>query len=253
MNPDWTSLDTELSRWEEAGLSLPLWWRDDDAVAPTPAFEQLQELSANLGLPVYLAIIPAEVETTLAEAVSTQPHLIPVIHGWAHANHAPADEKKAEFGAHRPLAELQHDAECALKRMSDLFGDNLCPIFVPPWNRIDPQLPSLLPALGYSALSTFTPRVETNAAPGLIQINTHIDPINWRGGRGLASTEALIEQIAGQLGDRRLSHADNAEPYGILTHHLVHDQAIWAFTEQLLIRLLAGPTYPWRYSKRNIP
>jgi hypothetical protein len=40
MTPDWTALDAELAAWDQAGLTLPLWWRDDDAVKPTPALDQ---------------------------------------------------------------------------------------------------------------------------------------------------------------------------------------------------------------------
>ena len=62
MTPDWTPLETELARWSAQGRTLPLWWRDDDAVAETPALRKLTELSERLGLPVHLAVIPAAAE-----------------------------------------------------------------------------------------------------------------------------------------------------------------------------------------------
>ena len=52
-------------------------------------------------------------------------------------------------------------------------------------------------------------------------------------------------QVARQLADRRTGLADNGEPYGLLTHHLVHDAAIWDFTEKLLDHLRAGPVRLW--------
>ena len=106
-----------------------------------------------------------------------------------------------------------------------------------------------MPGLGYNALSTFTPRKTPLAAPGLAQINTHLDPIAWKTGGGLLPPKALVAQLVQHLTDRRLGQTDNFEPYGILTHHLVHDAAIWAFTNALLARLMAGPTRLWTTSE----
>lgn len=245
MNPDWTALDSELDRWVAAGLRLPLWWRDDDAATQTAALDRLIELAGDLDLAVHLAVIPAKADDRLAATVARDNCLIPVMHGWAHRNRAPEGAKKAEFGAHRPAAEALDEAAQGLARLTDLFGACLVPLFVPPWNRIAPEVVQGLPGLGFAALSTFTPRTAPEAAPGLARVNTHLDPIDWKAGRGLVPPEALIAQVAGQLADRRTGRADNAEPYGILTHHLVHDDAIWTFTEALLRRLLAGPALLW--------
>ncbi|MFT7593003.1 MAG: hypothetical protein ACI8R4_000314 [Paracoccaceae bacterium] len=245
MKPDWTPLDTELARWANADLTLPLWWRDDDAVAQTPALDQLTALSDACGIPVHLAVIPAMADATLATHLRQHPNLIPMVHGWAHHSHAPEGQKKAEFGAHRSVTVMQDDAARGLDLLTTLFGDTLRPIFVPPWNRIAPEMLPILPALGFTALSTFTPRAAPQAAPGLAQINCHLDPISWHAGRSLADPDGLIRQIAGQLADRRTGSADNAEPYGFLTHHLVHDSAIWDFTQALLTRLAAGPVHIW--------
>ncbi len=245
MKPDWRPLQSELRRWQDAGLTLPLWWRDDDAVAVTPQLEKLSAMSGKLGLPVHLAVIPREAQTALAEYMSDQSALIPVVHGWAHQNHAPADEKKAEFRLHRPLEAVVADAEAGLSRLRALFGAHLRPMFVPPWNRIDSKVAKQLHGLGYRVLSTATPRKILLAAPGLAQINTHLDPIDWRGTRGLIDPDRLIAQTVELLHDRRTGRADNAEAFGVLTHHLVHDQDIWTFTQDLLLRLLDGPGTPW--------
>lgn len=242
MNMDWTPLDLELARWDTAGLMLPVWWRDDDAVTRTPALDRLGDLAERLDIQTHLAVIPALAQDDLA---TLDARMIPVVHGWAHTSHAPAGEKNVEFGAHRPVATMQAEAESGLTRLRDLFGESLAPMFVPPWNRIDATAITTLPGYGYRMLSTFTPRVSEFAAPGLMQVNTHLDPINWRGGKTLHDPAALIAQVVRQLADRREGRADAAEPYGILTHHLVHDDAIWDFTEQLLTHLLAGPVRRW--------
>ncbi|MFD3190531.1 polysaccharide deacetylase family protein [Sedimentitalea sp. HM32M-2] len=243
MTVDWSQLDAELDRWAASGLTLPLWWRDDDAVAPGPALERLQDMATQLDLPLHLAVIPARAEPTLAAALA--PHTIPVVHGWAHVSHAPDGAKNAEFGAHRSLTAMSAEAAAGLQRLRRLFGPRMVPMFVPPWNRIAPGLPAELAGAGYRMLSTFTPRDAPFAAPGLARINTHLDPIAWRAGRSLADPDMLIAQLVRQLAARRTGEADNAEPYGVLTHHLVHDDAIWKFTEQLLTRLRTGPVRPW--------
>ncbi len=253
MTPDWTPLKRELEAWRDARLTLPLWWRDDDAIAPTEPLGRLVALSDRLRLPVHLAVIPARAEPALATALSVHPGLIPVVHGWAHRSHAPEGEKKAEFGAHRPLPEIEAEVRAGFDRLRDLFKDNLRPMFVPPWNRIAPKVETRLPALGFSMLSTFTPRKTPEAALGLARVNTHLDPIDWRGSRSLVEPGQLIAQVARQLADRRAGRADNAEPYGILTHHLVHDTAIWDFTAELLERLMTGPATPWTAPKLKGP
>ena len=245
MTPDWTPLDQELDRWALAGLCLPIWWRDDDAVAPTPALRRLDDLAAKHRLAVHLAVIPKGATQALAEYVRATPHLVPVVHGWAHVSHAVEGAKNAEFCDNRPAGDMRRDAARGLRDLTGLFGADLAAIFVPPWNRIAPRLVGDLAGLGYLALSTFTPRGGALAAPGLARINTHLDPIAWKKGRGLVAPEVLISHIARQLADRREGRADNDEPYGLLTHHLVHDEAIWGFTDALLARLMAGPVRRW--------
>ncbi|WP_171235395.1 polysaccharide deacetylase family protein [Ruegeria sp. HKCCA6837] len=245
MTPDWHPLDTELDLWRVSGLSFPLWWRDDDAIAPTPQLDRLADLSSQLDVPLHLAVIPNGATPALAEYIADRPSLIPVVHGWAHVNHAPEGEKKAEFQLHRPLDQMVDDAKAGMARLGDLFGDDMRPMFVPPWNRIAPEIAAQLPDLGFRILSTATPRKTPFPAPGLEQINTHLDPIDWRGTRSLINPDILIKQTVDLLRDRREGRADNAEPFGILTHHLVHDQDIWTFTEALLRKLLNGPATVW--------
>lgn len=250
MTNGWDALDAELELWAAQALHLPLWWRDDDAVAPSEALTRLEALARTLDMPVHLAVIPKEATPELADVVQHSAHLVPVVHGWAHENHAPADKKKCEFGSTRPVDEALNEAEAGMARLKQMFGSRLQPMFVPPWNRVSPALLPWLAGLDFSALSTFGPRKRVNAAPGLVQINTHIDPIDWKGSRGLLAEEQILATLVLRLQARRLGQEDRAEPLGYLTHHLVHDAAIWDFSERLLSRLLAGPATPWRYNER---
>jgi hypothetical protein len=245
MNVEWAPLERELAQWRAAGMVLPLWWRDDDAIEPTSKLDRLSGLSVTLGLPVHVAVIPATATPELAAYIETRPHLIPVVHGWAHQNHAPADQKKVEVGTHRPAPVVLDEIKRGKTRLTELFGPALRPMFVPPWNRVAPDVRDGLAELGFKFLSTATPRKQTNAAPGLEQINTHLDPIDWRDTRSLVPPTRLIEQTVNLLKNRREGRTDASEPFGLLTHHLVHDEQIWTFTHDFVTRLMAGPVQIW--------
>jgi hypothetical protein len=242
MRVDWSPLAAELSLWRRDGLSLPIWWRDDDAVADTPALARLAKLSSGLGVPVHVAVIPDLIEASLPVAMAQMPMLIPVVHGWRHISHAPADAKNAEFGQMRETA----TAELAqgLARLTQRFGAALLPVFVPPWNRIDAVFMPILATAGYQGVSTYGPRAAPFAAAGLHRINTHIDPILWRGDRGLVSPDILLAGLVSTLRDRRGGRTDATEPLGLLTHHLAHTEAVWGFTGDVLRVLLEGGAVP---------
>jgi len=235
----------ELKRWRDEGSTLPVWWRDDDAVKPTSALEQLISLAQQFDAPLHLAVIPETATPELADRLRSTSDVFVLTHGWRHKNHAPPDQKKAEFGAHRSLAAMTEEIVGGRQRLNDMFGNLSLPVFTPPWNRIAPDVVGSLHRLGFRAISTFLPRAQKLAAEGLLQINTHLDPIVWKSGGGLMDIRLLDAQMAGQLEARRSGTADNAEPYGILTHHLVHDEAIWDFTKILLETMTASGVTRW--------
>lgn len=251
MKIDWTPLEKELSSWRSAGLRLPFWWRDDDAAEDTRALRKLQKLSATVGVPVHLAVIPARAEPSLVRALERDATLIPVVHGWQHKNHNAAGRKKSEFDAER--AGVAQELETAMATCRTLFGDKLLPMFVPPWNNFADAHLGHLSAAGYTMLSTYKPRTARLAADGVVQINTHIDPIYWGDDVGLLPPARLVSHITGLLSDRRLGPEDAEEPLGLLTHHKIHDRAIWYFTQACLEVLLAGGAVPVDLSKCGEP
>lgn len=242
MKTDWSALTQELSHWRRENLPLPLWWRDDDAVVDTLALTRLNALAVDTGLSVHVAVIPDLVEPSLIPMILEHPAFIPVTHGWRHQTHAPEGAKKAEFGHMR--AEAATELAQGFTRMSGAFGRALVPLFVPPWNRITSDLMPALSAAGYAGLSTYGPRATVHASAGITQINTHIDPIFWRGDRGLVPCDVLLSAIVNILRDRRSGAADITEPLGLLTHHLVHTHGVWDFAGDLVRVLLDGGAIP---------
>lgn len=238
MKIDWSAISHELSLLRRDGIGLPLWWRDDDAVADTPALARLADISDAVELPVYVAAIPDLIEPTLVASMTQYTNLIPVIHGWRHISHAPKGEKNAEFGHARESG--KDELAQGYYQMQAAFGTALVPLFVPPWNRIAPFFIDALSASGYRGLSTFGPRKNPLAAQGVVQINTHVDPIFWRGDRGLVDPEHLVTDLTRNLQARRTGQADASEPLGLLTHHLVHTPQVWSFSQDLITVLMDG-------------
>lgn len=245
----WAALDAELSAWRQAGRTATLWWRDDDAIAAGSALAQLLPLAEKFSIPLTLAVVPRQTERSLPQAIGAHVAVTPIMHGYAHQNYAPETEKPAEFGAHRPLDAMLAELRAGIRHMTENFGGQLFPVFVPPWNRMSDALIPLLTQLGFRGVSTFRPARNRRPAPGLVQTNCHIDAINWRDGRSQRGEEAVLGELTDLLRIRRLypdiapgeklsgkavpAGFDAAEPTGILTHHLVQLPESWAFLTQL--------------------
>src|SRR6185369_8743358 len=140
-------------------------------------------------------------------------------------NHAPAGDKKAEIGAHRPAMMVLGELGTGRMALERLFGPRLLPVLVPPWNRIAPGLVPTLPEIGYRGLSTFGIRPRARPVSGLVQVNTHFDLIDWRASR-FAGSETVLAALARALAASRTT---TGEPVGILSHHLAMDEAAWDF------------------------
>ncbi len=233
----WAELDAELDAWGQAGRRALFWWRDDDATAPNPALQQLLALHEASTAPLALAAIPAAATPALAELLLPLPGVSVLQHGFAHANHAAADAKKCEFPASRAVADSLADLRQGRALLQSLFGRRLRPVLVPPWNRIAPGLLPHLPRLGLHGLSGFKTRPEAWAAPGLMQVNTHVDPADWRHDAAFPGEAACLAAALAHL--RAMRAAAEPEPLGLLTHHARHDGAAWDFIARF-IRQVAG-------------
>lgn len=239
---DWSELSQELDAWQRSGRRASLWWRDDDAVEPTAALERLLDVARQTGVPLALAVIPARATQALAARLArADAHVAVLQHGFAHVNHAAVEEKKIELGGERRRDAVLEELSRGRAMLDGLFGESDGAILVPPWNRIDEHLLPALPGLGYRGLSTFQPRRAPMAADGLPQVNTHVDILSWRAPRGFVGESEALAALVAHLAARRSGAADPAESTGLLTHHLAHDAAAWAFLAALLGRLTAHP------------
>jgi hypothetical protein len=62
-------------------------------------------------------------------------------------------------------------------------------------------------------------------------VNTHLDPVDWRGSGGLVDAGAFERMWRGAI--------EGHEPVGLLTHHLTAAEEVWGFCEAL-VEILAG-------------
>lgn len=234
----WPDLIRELDAWALAGQTATFWWRDDDATAETGALDRLLDLANRHRAALALSVIPYRIVSSLAGRLAVEPRITVVQHGYAHVNHAPPGEKKAELGAHRPLGVALGELTRGALALDEAFGQGWLRVMVPPHNRIADALAASLPDAGYLGLSTYG-RKQRGAA-GLVWVDVQVDPIDWQGTRGFVGAANALAAAIRDLAWRRAREFDPA-PTGLLTHHLVHDSSIWSFLDDLLATLAGHP------------
>lgn len=221
----WAALKQELSLWQDDGRTADLWWRDDDAVDAGAELDRLLEIHRATGVPLALAVVPARVTPALVECLADATGVDVLQHGYAHTSYAPASEKKIELGPHRPAMVVLGELGTGWMALERDFSGRALSVMVPPWNRIAPALVPTLPEIGYIGLSTFGPRARAAPVRGLRQVNTHVDLIDWKHGRGFVGEAVALDALTTALARARAT----AEPIGLLSHHLAMDGAAWDF------------------------
>jgi hypothetical protein len=214
----WRRVEDELARREPV-----FWWRDDDAAEASPALERLLSLSAASRVPLALAVIPMKAGPSLFSLLDKE--IAVLQHGSDHVNRAAPGDKKSEFPKAEDKTAALERLALARARLRALAGPRALPVFVPPWNRFRQDLAGELSSIGLRGLSGYGARRAAEAAPGVRQVNTHVDIVDWHRGRSFIG-EAAAFALA-------LRYLDTGEPIGWLTHHAVHDGAAWEFLARL--------------------
>lgn len=209
-----------------------LWWRDDDTGRAHPNLDRLLALARAFAAPVALAVVPAWLEAPVADAIRDCPEATVLQHGWAHLDHAGPGERRIELGGRADRARLAADLTAGRERLAREFGTRFAPILVPPWNRIARDVVALLPGLGFRGLSIWDEGDLGPMPAGLVRLDVHVDPIDWRGGRRWIGLEAIAVRLAERL-------AGSDRPIGLVTHHLVTGPEAWDELA-ILLELLRG-------------
>lgn len=241
----WAMLQNELNLWVESGKTATFWWRDDDAVEETPKIQLLDTLSRDMQVPVSVAVIPAVMHDSLVQFLHQRDNFTAMQHGYSHRSYALKAAKKIELGGDRSCDEIQAELDRGRRLLSTAFGEQFIPVLVPPWNRIESRIYPTLASAGFSGISSIRARETACPVKGLLQVNTHLDPVNWHHDRGFIGETIAIGQIHQHLSARRQAGGDIAEPTGILTHHLIQNDEVWAFCRALFDTLNRHPATRW--------
>ncbi len=191
----WEPLAEELRAWAGEGRSPRLWLRDDDVTRPSPALDRYLALLDRHAIPAVLAAIPAAVTPALAERLAGERRITIAQHGFSHRNHAPPDEKKCELAITGRRCR-DGGVEPGPGRLLALFGSRAMALLVPPWNRISPTIARLSVDTVAEAISVYGNGLAGVPVP---VINTHVDLIDWKGGRVCRPEPLLVEALARAL------------------------------------------------------
>jgi hypothetical protein len=137
------------------------------------------------------------------------------------------------------------DLSAGRTRLSEFFGTWALPVLVPPWNRFDEAFLLLLLRSGLTGISRALPRRSPQPAPGVIEVNVHIDLVAWTAGRRFIGEEAALCGLVSHLRARRRKVVNAEEPTGILTHHLLLDEETDVFLGQLIAISTTHPAARW--------
>ena len=244
----WRSFNEEIARWRDGGRRADFWWRDDDATRPSPSLAQLLSLAAGAGVPLALAVVPHGADAALLPELGADVDVLQ--HGVDHSNRAAAGEKKTEFPAREPPGVALTRLETGRDRLDALFGSHFLAVLAPPWNRLPATLAGRLAAAGIHGLTTYGARTSGRPAPGVLQVNTHVDIIAWQDGRGFIGEDKALGLATRHLAARRTGMVDPKEPTGWLTHHAVHDEDAWRFLARLFEVTRAQDGIEWRRARQ---
>ena len=239
-DPVWRPLHAELDRWRQAGRVADLWLRDDDAVQPTAALDRLLDLTARHAIPAAVGGHPRACRRTACRAACVG------------ARHRRCG---ARLGAREPRAGRREEAGARAASCRPTSCSANCRGRKPSSTGCLPGKPrpfSCRPGTGSTAPccrrspKQASPRCRCSARrsrPPIAVVNTHVDIIDWHGGRGGKDHGGLVLELAAELRWRR--EAGSREAVGVLTHHLVHDEIAWLFLERLFEATAGNPACRW--------
>lgn len=241
----WSRLTEELDHWRGLGAPATFWWRDDDAVKPTPRLDLLLRHAESV--PLSMAVIPALATRALAECLRDHPLVAVLQHGWRHANHAPGGHN--EYPACRRAEEVSREFAEGLALLTNLFGRQAVPVFAPPWHGFDECFLPMLRQNGFIAISRKGPRAARFATEGVLQANAHLAPIKWSDPPSFEDDDLYLDQIIEHLRGRRLGRYDATEATGLLTHHLMQNDKSFEFIAQFVAIVSEHPAAVWMDAK----
>ncbi len=241
----WDRVREELDIWAAQKRIAHFWWRDDDAQDVSVSLKRMLSIAREFDVAIGLSVIPVGVKVSLVRYLATSNHAQVLVHGYAHKNYARNGQAKRELGGARSLNDIIEELSKGLELTRASFGNHVLPVIVPPWNRIAPKAVEALPGIGYRGLSTWKPRLRVKPFPGLVQVNAHLDVIDWRRGQVVKDERLVAAVLLRKLRWRRADPARASEPLGLLTHHKLWNPEKEKLVLQLLDATRRHPAVIW--------
>jgi hypothetical protein len=241
----WQGLSQELDLWADTGRTATFWWRDDDAVAPTPQLNRLLRYAESV--PLALAVIPKSATRELAQRIRDLTSVVVLQHGWAHVKHA--SDGLSEYPSTRRYDEVGQELAAGRRVLEELFAAQSLSVFVPPFHSFDDSFLPLLVDNGIDCISRRGPRPGRYASSGLFQVNTHVSAIQWATPPHFGDEAQYLAGIVDHLRGRRTGRYDPAEPTGLLTHHLWQDDDSYHFISTLVSLTSRHPAVKWLHGR----
>ena len=236
MNSSLAQLKSELARSGQQAAPLRIFFRDDDVDEDEATLRLLLRLFLERNAPINLGVIPGRLTSACAELLAQSAGATPAMfelnqHGWRHLNHE-REGRKCEFGPSRTYAEQLADITQGRARMTEAFGQNWFPVFIPPWNRCTEETYRAIDHLGFRALSA---KRGGSVVTGyrFEEISITLDLYHWNDGARLKSAEEVVDSLIAQLSRRHT--------IGVALHHKVMDERAFAFLASLLDTLASHP------------
>ncbi|MCG3163166.1 MAG: hypothetical protein JMDDDDMK_04549 [Acidobacteria bacterium] len=236
MNSPFDQLKAALARRQQQSDPLNLFFRDDDVDEDEATLRRLLEIFLRREAPINLGVIPGRLTAAggelLAQSVSAAPALIELNqHGWLHLNHE-REGRKCEFGPGRTYAEQLADIARGQERMTEAFGSDWFPVFIPPWNRCVADTHRALDQLGFRA---FSAKRGSSVVTGyrFKEISITLDLFNWLDGASLKSAEEIVDELSAQLARQ--------QTIGVMLHHKVMDEQAFTFLDAVLDAFASSP------------
>lgn len=238
-------LDAVSAALDAAPATTRFFFRDDDAGWDDEGLDRLLDVFERSAVPLDLAVIPHALTPNLARGLidrkrAASGRLGLHQHGFRHCNHE-TKGRKCEFGPSRAFVDQITDIAAGSERLMDLLGEDIDPIFTPPWNRCGQITVHALVELGFAILS----RDATAAALeplGLVDLPVAVDWLKPRQ-RGEPDCAALGARLAACVRD--------SKPVGLMLHHATLCAADYHALRDLL-HLLQGNAHAQCLSMRAV-
>ena len=237
MNSSLARLKSALARPRRQAAPPRFFFRDDDVDEDEATLRRLLSLFLERNTPINLGVIPGRLTAAcadlLAESAGASPATLELNqHGWLHLNHE-REGRKCEFGPSRTYAEQLADVAQGRERMTEAFGPNWFPVFIPPWNRCTEDTYRALDHLGFRALSA---KRGGSVVTGyrFEDISITLDLYRWNDGARLKSPEESVDSLIAQL--------SLPQTIGVALHHKVMDERAFSFLDSLLDTLASYST-----------